>query len=75
MEEEPGVGTADETHSISSSLIRSSLKLDRVTRRGRIGAKWRVSVGDATGPAKDGGIQKGDLLVAINDTTITDAAQ
>ncbi len=41
----------------------------------RIGAKWRVSVGDATGPAKDGGVQKGDLLVAINDTAITDAAQ
>lgn len=41
----------------------------------RIGAKWRVSVGDATGPAKDGGVQKGDLLVAINDTVITDAAQ
>ncbi|MEK7293550.1 MAG: S1C family serine protease [Nitrospirota bacterium] len=41
----------------------------------RIGAKWRVSVGDATGPAKDGGVRKGDLLVAINDTAITDAAQ
>jgi serine protease Do len=41
----------------------------------RIDAKWRVSVGDATGPAKDGGVKKGDLLVAINDTAITDAAQ
>lgn len=41
----------------------------------RVGTKWRVSVGDATGPAKDGGIQKGDLLMAINDTDITDAAQ
>ncbi|HYM38260.1 MAG TPA: PDZ domain-containing protein, partial [Nitrospiraceae bacterium] len=37
--------------------------------------KWRGSGGDATGPAKDGGVQKGDLLVAINDTAITDAAQ
>jgi len=41
----------------------------------RIGANWRVSVGDVTGPAKDGGVRKGDLLVAINDTAITDAAQ
>jgi serine protease Do len=41
----------------------------------RIGAKWRVSVGDVTGPAKDGGVRKGDLLLAINGTAITDAAQ
>jgi serine protease Do len=41
----------------------------------RVGAKWRVSVGDASGPAREGGVQKGDLLVAIDDTDITDAAQ
>jgi serine protease Do len=32
-------------------------------------------VGDASGPAKDGGIRKGDLLMAIDDTDISDAAQ
>jgi serine protease Do len=41
----------------------------------RIGTRWRVSVGDASGPAKAGGVQKGDVLLAINDTDITDAAQ
>ena len=40
----------------------------------RIGTRWRVSVGDVSGPAKDGGIHKGDLLVAIDDTDISDAA-
>jgi len=41
----------------------------------RIGARWRVSVGDAAGPAKEGGVQKGDILMAINGMEITDAAQ
>ena len=41
----------------------------------RVGTRWRVSVGDASGPAKDGGVRKGDLLVAIDDTDISDAAQ
>jgi serine protease Do len=41
----------------------------------RVGTRWRVSVGDASGPAREGGVQKGDLLMAINDTEITDAAQ
>jgi serine protease Do len=41
----------------------------------RIGTRWRVSVGNASGPAKAGGVQKGDVLLAINDTDITDAAQ
>lgn len=41
----------------------------------RVGTRWRVSVGDASGPAREGGVQKGDVLVAINDTDITDPAQ
>jgi serine protease Do len=41
----------------------------------RIGSQWRVSVGEASGPAREGGAQKGDILIAINDTEITDAAQ
>ncbi len=41
----------------------------------RVGPRWRVSVGNVSGPAKDGGVRKGDLLVAIDDTDISDAAQ
>lgn len=41
----------------------------------RIGSRWRVSVSDATGPAREGGLQKGDVLLALEDTEITDAAQ
>ncbi len=41
----------------------------------RVGATWRIAAGEVTGPAKDGGVQKGDVLVAINGTVITDAAQ
>jgi serine protease Do len=41
----------------------------------RVGTRWRVTVGEASGPAKAGGVQKGDVLVAINETDITDAAQ
>ena len=41
----------------------------------RVGSRWRVSVGDASGAAKEGGVHKGDLLMAIDDTDISDAAQ
>jgi len=41
----------------------------------RIGTTWRITAGEVTGPAKDGGVQKGDVLVAINGMAITDAAQ
>ncbi len=41
----------------------------------RIGITWRIAAGEVTGPAKDGGVQKGDVLLAINGTAITDAAQ
>lgn len=41
----------------------------------RIGTRWHVRVGEASGPAKEGGAQKGDLLMAINGTDITDPAQ
>jgi serine protease Do len=34
-----------------------------------------VTVGEASGPAKAGGVHKGDVLVAINETDIADAAQ
>ncbi len=41
----------------------------------RMGARWRVSVSEATGPAHEGGLQKGDVLLALENTEITDAAQ
>jgi serine protease Do len=41
----------------------------------RVGTTWRIAAGEVTGPAKEGGVQKGDVLVAINGTPITDAAQ
>lgn len=37
--------------------------------------RWMVAVADASGPALEGGIQKGDILLAIENTEITDAAQ
>lgn len=41
----------------------------------KVGTRWRVVVAEAMGPALAGGVQKGDLLLAIDDTAITDAAQ
>lgn len=41
----------------------------------KVGTRWRVAVGQVFEPASFGGVQKGDLLLAIDDTGITDAAQ
>ncbi len=41
----------------------------------RVGNRWRVAVSKATGPAKRGGIRKGDILLAIDDKDIISAAQ
>lgn len=41
----------------------------------KMGTRWRVAVGQVFEPASFGGVQKGDLLLAIDDTDITDAAQ
>jgi S1-C subfamily serine protease len=41
----------------------------------KVGTKWQASVLEAIGPAHDGGIRRGDILLAIDDTPITDAAQ
>ncbi|MDE3019523.1 MAG: trypsin-like peptidase domain-containing protein [Nitrospirota bacterium] len=41
----------------------------------KIDNRWRVAVGGVSEPASLGGVQKGDLLLAINDTEITDSAQ
>jgi serine protease Do len=39
------------------------------------GTKWRVAVRDAVEPARSAGVQKTDIVVAIDDTDIADAAQ
>lgn len=39
------------------------------------GTKWRVAVKDVSEPAKAAGIQKHDILLAIEDTEILDGAQ
>lgn len=41
----------------------------------RLGARWRVAVSDATGPAQEAGFQKGDILLAIEGTEVVSAAQ
>lgn len=41
----------------------------------KIGTRWRVTVSDAMGPALEGGIRKGDILLSIDDTPITDGVQ
>ena len=41
----------------------------------KMGSQWRVAVAEASGPALEGGIRRGDILLAIEDTEITDAAQ
>lgn len=38
------------------------------------GTKWRIAVKDVGEPAKEAGIQKHDILLAIEDTDILDAA-
>jgi len=39
------------------------------------GTKWRMAVKDVANPAKEAGIQKHDILLAIEDQEILDAAQ
>lgn len=41
----------------------------------RVGTTWKLIAAEVTGPAQEGGVQKGDLIVAIDDTMIADAAQ
>lgn len=39
------------------------------------GTRWRTAVKDVTEPAKSAGIQKHDIILAVDDTEILDAAQ
>ena len=38
------------------------------------GTKWRMAVKDLSEPAKEAGIQKHDIIIAIEGTEINDAA-
>lgn len=41
----------------------------------RVGNTWRMAASDVSGPARDGGMRKGDILLAIDEMEITDGAQ
>ncbi len=41
----------------------------------RIGNRWHMVASDVSGPARDGGLRKGDILLAIDEMSITDGAQ
>ncbi|WP_447975129.1 S1C family serine protease [Nitrospira sp. Kam-Ns4a] len=41
----------------------------------KVGTRLRAAVAEATGPAKEGGLQKGDVLLAIDETEIADGKQ
>ena len=41
----------------------------------QLGTRWRVAVSEANGPAKDAGLKKGDVFLAIDDVEIADGAQ
>lgn len=41
----------------------------------RVETRWRIAVRDVAEPAKSAGVQKTDILIAIDETEITDAAQ
>lgn len=64
---------------VTSALIHGEQpgfsKLGTTLTAVRMGTRWRVGVLDATGPAREGGVQKGDVLLAIDNTEIGDGAQ
>lgn len=41
----------------------------------RIGNRWHMVAADVSGPARDGGLRKGDILLAIDEMSIMDGAQ
>ncbi len=41
----------------------------------KLGTQWRVAVSSATGPAREAGFEKGDVLLVIEGTEIVSAAQ
>ncbi len=55
----------------SPEFARLGIQMNLVT----VGARRHVAAADVTGPAHAGGVKKGDVLLAIDDTPITDPAQ
>ncbi|MGH7256249.1 MAG: S1C family serine protease [Nitrospirales bacterium] len=55
----------------SVGFSRLGVQMDAV----KVGTQWRVAVARAIDPARAAGLQKGDILLAIEDVPITDAAQ
>ncbi len=41
----------------------------------KVGTQWLVAVSSATGPAREAGFEKGDILLAIEGTAVVSAAQ
>ena len=66
-------------HRVTSALINGEQpgfsKLGTALTSVRMGTRWRVAVAEANGPAREGGVQKGDVLLAIENTDIADGAQ
>ena len=66
-------------HRVTSALIHGEQpgfsKLGTALTAVRMGTRWRVAVAEANGPAREGGVQKGDVLLAIENTDIADGAQ
>jgi S1-C subfamily serine protease len=52
-------------------FARIGIQMSLVT----VGTHRHVAAADVTGPAQAGGVKKGDVLIAIDDTPITDPAQ
>lgn len=66
-------------HRIMTALIQgappSFSRLGIQLNAAKLGTRWRVAVADPVGPALEAGIQKGDILLSIENMEITDAAQ
>jgi serine protease Do len=66
-------------HRVASALINGEQpgfsKLGTALTAVRIGTRWQMAVSEANGPAREGGVQKGDVLLAIDTTEIADGAQ
>ncbi len=66
-------------HRVTSALINGEQpgfsKLGTTLTAVRMGTRWRVAVAEANGPAREGGVQKGDVLLAVDNADIADGAQ
>jgi len=67
------------TKKISNALIQGDnphfSRLGITMTRKKVGNMWRIAVAKATGPARKGGLRKGDIILAIDDREFSTAAQ